>query len=316
MSRTGGRVILALNCQRPASYGNRGVLRALYGARFPEHVFLVGPGCVADPGYPTLRVPFEPWIPGPCPACPGLAPHAAGIHHLHPRLAAVAGLVGERDHVLFVEDDCVLSPRWTEAAVRARGDAADAWAGPLWWCDPEDDRGWCWPGHATGFAAFGRVDAAFDGARLARHWREVSGQELPPRLDVPLFGGFVDCLVLRGGLLRAMAADLERLAEVWHELAIPTALLQQTPRIGTLQGRALWGSERLRSLEALVGMLQAADFVHPLKLSWYEPAAVLAAYEQVGVAGFRAGPPDRPEAPASEPTLPHRPSRHARSASE
>ena len=89
-----------------------------------------------------------------------------------------------------------------------------------------------------------------------------------------------------GGIPRATrraAADFERLFGVWHEAAIPSALVRRSTRLGKLNGLALWGGGRERPLAELMEMLIRHDFVHPIKLSRYAPAAVRGAY--LAVAG-------------------------------
>jgi hypothetical protein len=90
--------------------------------------------------------------------------------------------------------------------------------------------------------------------------------------------GFSDCAVFRGDFLRRVAHDLAGLLDVWHEIAVPSTLLYNSPRLGKLEGVALWGEQRAQPLDRLLTLLQDRDYVHPIKLSRYPMPEVLARY--------------------------------------
>lgn len=281
-------VLLVVNCQRDASYGNRGVLAELYGPRFPNLVFSVGPDCPVDPRVPTIVTPWSPTLrDNQCAACPASEPwgrHPAGIHNPHPRLVQVAREMGDHDHILFVEDDCLLAPRVDPGWVRTRLADADALIAYIDFCD-RDDRRWVWGRHPTGYEAFDRLSDRFDRRRLLDHHAARTGLPAPPVGYVPLFSGFNDVLAFRAEFLRRIAPDLEALAEVWHEVAVPTILLHHTTRIGPFAGLPLWGPERDRPLDELCGLLAEHDFVHPVKLLGKDPCEVRRLYRGVADVG-------------------------------
>lgn len=270
-------VLLVVNCQRAASYGNRRLLTSLYGPRFPSLLFSVGRDCEADPDYPTLATDWAPTrTDNQCAACPAGQPwgrHPAGIHHFHPRLVQIARLAEDYPFILFVEDDCLLAPRVDPAWVRKGLAGADALIAYVDYCD-RDDRRWSWGRHPTGYEAFDRVADRFDRRRLLRHHAERTGLPAPPVSYVPLFSGYSDALAFRGEFLRRIADDLEALAEVWMEVAIPTVMLYHTTRIGPFAGLPLWGAERERPLPELFRLLADHDFVHPIKLLGKDAAEV------------------------------------------
>lgn len=271
--------LLVINCQENRSYNNRKVLLALYGDRFPNIVFTVGASCAIDPDVHTLACSWEYRLKDNVCACcdPNMDPHASGRHATHPRLVEVAKQAREFETIVFIEDDCVLSPKIDPDAIRERLGSNDALIPYVGFCD-RDSTSWIWTRHATGYSAFDEAACKFDRARLLRHWSEHSGQIAPPVLYTPMFGGFVDILVLRVKTLLAMVPDLIALQDVWHEAAIPSALMHRTARIGTIQGHALWGADRDQPREALFEKLAQGDYVHPIKLSYYTEEQARACY--------------------------------------
>lgn len=280
--RVDSSVLLVANCQLPQSGANRGLLRSLYGERFPNLAFCVGPE--GDRAPDTIVSPWRPTrlLHHQCGACPPeYSRHPAGIHQLHPRLVAIAEspLIEGADWLLFVEDDCLLGPHVTPESLAAGAGNAEVVLSEVWLCDRDDDS-WLWPWHPTGYEAFNAPGVAdrLDRERMLAHWGAHSGQPAPPVLYTPLFGAFVDWILIRPALLRRMAADLLAMAEVWHELAIPTAILHQTSRIGRSNGLALWGKDRHQPLETLLGLLPGRDFVHAIKPGLYPAEALIAGY--------------------------------------
>ena len=262
-------VLLVLNCQPPVAYRNRRVLVDLYAGRFPHVLFTVGPDCPADPSCPILSTAWSPRrVENQCACCDPSDPHPSGRHATHPRLVNVAEYASSRGFslVVFAEDDCLLSPRMTPDSIRDRMSGLDALIPYVALCD-RDSGSWIWTRHATGYAALDPVATGLDRARLLRHWSLYSGQPPPPIAYTPLFGSFADVLVFRVDLLLRMAPDLVLLQDVWHEAAIPTAMIHQTHRIGRLDGIALWGGDRDRPASELFAMLDGNDYVHPVKLS-------------------------------------------------
>lgn len=279
-------VLLVLNCQQDLSYGNRHVLSALYGGRFPELAFAIGATCPPDVAFRNIATAWEPRLRENTCACCDLADgrHPAGIHVTQPRLVEVARAAEAEgfEYVVFAEDDCVLSPRLDPAEVRRRFAAtgAEAIVPSLWFCDRDDDS-WCWTRHPTGYPALDAVAERFDRRRLLRHWATFAGTPAPPVHYVPMFGGFVDWLAFRVDFLGRLVPDLHALADLWHETAIPTAILHQTDRISLADGVALWGADRHQPTGALFSMLADRDFVHPIKLRRIGADPALAAYRQV-----------------------------------
>jgi hypothetical protein len=277
-------VALVVNCQLPRSYDNRRLLGALYGGRFPRMAFGVGPDVEPDPRFPTIVSRWRPrrYLHHQCGACPpDYWRHPAGVHQLHPRLVAIAesDALDGADWLLFVEDDCLLGPHVTPAGLAARAGDAEVVIPPLWFCDRDDDS-WLWPAHPTGYAAFDEDGVAdrLDRDRLMAHWEAYSGRPAPPVLYTPLFGGFVDWILIRPALLRRMVPDLIAMAEVWHELAVPTAVLHHTRRVAVADGLALWGRDRHQPLDRLLALLPGRDFVHAIKPGLHDPEALLAGY--------------------------------------
>lgn len=263
-------VLLVLNCQADFSYGNRRTLARLYGDRFPDLLFTVGASCAIDPDFPTLATDWSPRLKHNLCACcdPSVDPHPSGRHATHPRLARVAEYAASRgfEAVVFAEDDCLLGPSVDRDSILARLERHDALVPHLGLCD-RDDRAWVWTRHPTGYPAFDAASSTLDRPRMLRHYAAFSGGFAPPILAMPMFGGFVDMLVFRTELLLRMAPDLIALQDVWHEAAIPSALMNRTARVGPLRGRALWGDDRDLPTESLFAMLHGDDYVHPIKLS-------------------------------------------------
>ncbi len=274
-------VLLAINCQQDRSYANRQTLRALYGDRFPDLVFLVGSTCPIDPDFPTIATDWTPRRTDNLCACcdPRSDRHPSGRHATHPRLVQLARYAEEHGYqsVLFVEDDCLLAPSWTPETVLDRGEAFDALVPYLGFCD-RDDPSWCWTNHPTGYPAFDRVADRFDRPKMLRNASIHNGEPAPPVLYTPLFGGFVDILIFRVETLRKIAPDLTLLQDVWHEIAIPTALIHRTPRIGHLPGLPLWGGDRNRPFAELFGLLKRHEYVHPIKLSYLLQGEAISLY--------------------------------------
>jgi hypothetical protein len=254
----------------------------MYGDRFPDIAFAVGETCERDDRCTNIVTRWRPRLVDHfCGACnPAYGPHPAGNLCFHPRLVEVAAAADGYEFVVFTEDDCVLAPRIDPTQIRRRCADMDAIVPFLSFCD-RDDTSWVWTQHPTGYPAFDRVSDHFDRGRLLRHWAAFGGIPAPPVLYVPMFSGFVDFLVFRVDFIRRLVADLRVLEDVWHETAIPTAILHNTTRIGLADGVALWGAGRERSLEDLMGMLAAHDFVHPIKLSWFSDSEILDAYRRL-----------------------------------
>ncbi len=305
--RNDSSVAVVINFQIARSRANREILRALYGERFPKLGFCVGPDL--DSGADVdLDAGSEPdtivssWRPTrllhhQCGACPAeYSRHPAGIHQLHPRLVAIAESpwIEGADWLLFVEDDCLLGPHVTPETLVERAGDAEVVLSPVWLCDRDDDDAWLWPWHPTGYPAFTEPGVAdrLDRDRLLAHWEAYSGHPAPPLLYTPLFGAFADWILIRPSLLRRLVPDLLAMAEVWHELAIPTALMHHSARIGLTNGLSLWGHDRNQPLERLLGLLPGRDFVHAIKPGLYPPEALIAGYRALtpSASAIAAGP--------------------------
>jgi hypothetical protein len=278
----GRGVLLIVNCALDSSYRNRHVLQAIYGNRFDELVFTVSETCPTDPLFATVAQADPSPAGPPCICCNDeLGPHGALRHSFHWRLLAAEAIAAEFDHVVFAEDDCLISPQWDADRVRRLGAVWDAWAPPIRPCS-RDQSDWVWSRHAAGYPAFDAVAHGLDHVRLAAHGAQYGDGHRPGMAPV-MFYGFSDFLVAAGRIWRGLMRDLKLLRTVWHEAAIPTALLHQTPRVGVSNGLALWGSDRDRSLVELIGLLGKHDFVHAVKLSQYDESDILAVWKSLGV---------------------------------
>jgi hypothetical protein len=273
-----GGVLLVVNCALESSYENRHVLHPMYRDRFDRVLFTVSPTCRPDDGFDTVAQRWEP--PG-APACvcynDELGPHGALRHSFHPRLVELAGIAAEFDFIVFTEDDCVISPSIDADSVRRRCGQRDCIAPPIWHCD-RSNTSWVFTQHGTGYPAYDAVSHHFDRGRMLGHWADYGGGPLPEEEGPPMFYGFADWLVFEGEFFRRLVGDLRTLRDVWHEIAIPTAILQNTSRVGVSNGLVLWGTARDRPLEELTAILRDHDFVHPIKLRTYPPDAVLESY--------------------------------------
>lgn len=276
-----GRVLLVVNFSLDATYRNRHLLAELYARRFDGMLFSVSSTCLADPAYANC---VQSWVPPfryPC-ICgnPALGQHAAALHVSHPRLAELVWQAQEYEFLVITEDDCILAPWLDAAAVRQRCGEVDAAMPEIYYC-PRDHATWSWAQHPAGCAAVDAVADELDFTRLRANWRAYSGRDVPPGGQRPVFSGFIDFLVFRTEFLRRVAGDFVRLREAWHEIAIPTAILHHTSRIRTTDGVALWGQDRDRPLAGLLAELQEHEFVHPVKLSRYDPREVLDTYRRL-----------------------------------
>lgn len=276
-----GRVLLIVNCALDSSYNNRHVLDAMYRDRFDELVFTVSATCGNDPRFPTIA---QRWEPPRLPACicsnAELGEHGALRHSFHTRLLAAASLAADFDYVMFAEDDCVISPRWDSRTVRKRCEGWDALAPTIRPCR-RDDTSWVWAQHGAGYPAFDAVADRLDHGQLAANWHRYGGMELEPAAEPIMFLGFCDWFIAGRSLFQRMIRDLEILQLLWHEAAIPTAMLHNTPQIGVSNGLPLWGTARDRPLAELMSLLERHDFVHAIKLSQYGPKEILAVYRSI-----------------------------------
>ena len=271
-------VLLVVNCALDSSYENRHVLDRMYRGRFDRVLFAVSPTCRPDEGFDTV---VQSWEPPGTPACvcynAELGPHGALRHSFHPRLVELAEVAAEFDFVVFTEDDCVISPSVDADWVHQRCGESDCVVPPIWHCD-RSNTGWVWTQHGAGYPAFDAVSRLFDRRRMISNWTAYGGGPLPEEDGPPMFFGFADWLVFGGAFFGRLVRDLRTLRGVWHEIAIPTAILHNTSRVGVSNGLALWGTARDRPLEELTAILREHDFVHPIKLRDYSPGAVLEAY--------------------------------------
>ena len=117
---------------------------------------------------------------------------------------------------------------------------------------------------------------ALDRQRLLDHWKAVGGRLVGDDPDplVPMFMGFSDWLAFPTEVLQRVARDCILLQEVWHEAAIPTAIVHNTATIQFARCRVLWGEDRNRPLAELMAMLPDNDFVHPIKFGQHGRAIV------------------------------------------
>jgi hypothetical protein len=276
------RVLLVLNCAADASYGNRELLATLYRDRFDGLAFAVNETCARDPAYGNIVGSWSP--PADSPECicgtVALGRHLALQHVLHPRLIDIAQHAEGFEFVVFTDDDCYLSPTLDAVAVRQRCADVDALTPPIFYCAP-DAQDWVWTQHATGYPAYRTATRDWSREQLVQHWLAYGGQPVPESVSQPMFFGFSDCAVFRSSFLRRLVEDLPRLFPVWHEAAIPSAVMYHASRLGKLDGSALWGAQRAQPLADLLALLPNCDFVHPIKTARYAPDELLAGYREL-----------------------------------
>jgi hypothetical protein len=219
-------VLLVVICRQAVAYRNRRVLRALYAERFDDLAFALGAESAPDPDYWNILSNWRPRLADNLCACcdPARGRHPAGVHCNQMLLVAAANAAEGYEFILFTEDDCLLSPRLDAGWVRQRCARVEALV-PWIALRERDDASWVWTQHPTGYPAFDAVASRFDRERLLRHWEDYSRTPAPPLLYTPMISGYRDWLALRIDLLHRMVPDLEALADVWHEAAIPTALV-------------------------------------------------------------------------------------------
>ncbi len=276
------RTLLVINCALDESYANRSLLHGLYGPQFADIAFAISPTCEPDPSYRNI---IQTWIPpagdaGCLCGNAALGPHPAVVHSTVPRWIEAAAVCDGFDCVVFTEDDCLLSPRLTASSLRSWFEEFDCVAPPISYCFREMTS-WMWASHDSVFPKFAQVASYFRGDRLATNWVRYRGAVPPEQPRLPLFYGFVDWLAMRTDFLRELTVDLLHLRRVWHEVAIPTAILHRTSRVGVSNGIALWGKQRDQSLDELMALLATHDFVHPVKLLRYEQEEVIRLYRHV-----------------------------------
>lgn len=277
------QVLLVINCARDASYANRHVLSEIYAKQFDAIVFAISQSCVPDRNFSNV---IQSWDHSPltnhCPCGDRtLGHHSTFFHSFHPRLIDVADIVGDYKHVVFAEDDCLISPKINSATVAGICKGIDALLSPVEFC-PRDDQSWVWTRHSTGYTALDRVASHFDSRRLLSNWERYRGYRIESRQGAaPMFKAFVDWMIMESDFLRSLVDDLTNLQQVWHEAAIPTAVLHNTHRIGVSNGIALWGERRSRTLHDLLALLREHDFVHPVKPSVYLPDELIREYNTV-----------------------------------
>lgn len=283
-------VLLAINCQEDKLYEHRHLLSAMYSDRFDRIAFLVNETCEADPSFTNIVTLWKP-----PPYCPGRAcpcgdayygTHAVDMHQKHPRLAALADAAEGYEVAIFADTDCILSPALTAESIRRRCAEFDVVMPPIqhW---PRGNGSWSWSVHEAGYPSLDRMMHYLDRDRLLRHWRQFRGQciipESPPPL-LPMFCGFSDWLAFDASFLRRIARDFVALQHVWHEAAIPTAILHGTSRIQIARCQVLWGADRELSLPELMRRVRHHDYVHPIKFGQYGPQ-ILDHYIQMQIAG-------------------------------
>jgi hypothetical protein len=274
-------VLLVINCQEDTLYSHRHLIRNLYQSRFPRISFLVNPTCPLDHEYSNIVVrwtppPFSPARECSCRhRCP--EPHTQDLHVRHPRLIDVADAATEAgvEAVLYSDTDCVFSPTLDATAIARRCRRFDAITPPIAH-HPRGDRSWIWAHNDVGFPALDRMSRALDRQRLLDHWKALGGRLAGDDPDplVPMFMGFADWLAFPTEVLQRVARDCLVLQQVWHEAAIPTAIVHNTSRIQFARCRVLWGEDRNRPLAELMAMLPDNDFVHPIKFGEHRAAIV------------------------------------------
>jgi hypothetical protein len=277
------RTLLVINCARDESYANRHVLSEIYASQFDQIAFAIGQSCVTDRNFDNI---VQSWnhqsLTNICPCGdPTLANHTTYFHSFHTRLADAARITEGYDYVVFTEDDCLVSPKINSRTVVEICEDNDVVLSPLS-IRPRDSKAWVWTNHSAGCAALDQVEADLDRQRLLHNWEryDCSGIGFPDD-RLPIFSGFVDWMIVRSEFLRSLAGDLLLLRKVWHEIAIPTAVLHNTHRIGISNGLALWGETRARPLDELLAMIKEHHFVHPIKPSRYLPDDLIRAYDAI-----------------------------------
>jgi hypothetical protein len=276
------RVLLVVNCALDRSYENRHVLRALYDEQFDAFNLAVSQTCAIDPAYATIVQSWdinESQIPCPC-GTEALGEHTTSIHSLHPRLIDIARHSEDFDYVVFAEDDCLIAPTIRSDWVVQQMAERDVYLPPIEFC-PREHTTWVWTQHETGYPAYDRIAHRLTQKQLRDHWSQYSHEGLSHDERTPLFFGFVDFVIFRSEFLRDIASDLATLINVWHEVAIPTAVMSRTSRIGRSNGVALWGEDRQRTLDDLTSLLRQHDFVHPVKLSQYSHQSLCSVYSRI-----------------------------------
>ena len=280
------RVLVAINCQSDFSYQNRELLQSLYGDRFDDLAFVVNDSCLTDKNVTNIVSHWRPAPLGPdnrCLCCPAsVGDHTIGIHTFHPRLQYVAERANDYEFVLFVEDDCVLSPRLNAKRVQELC-ALTTPSCPAYGLAIRPMR----PGFgivtskpipkweksriiSTGLAC-GNIGRAFP----ARRFLFNPMCQCSPVIPISSFYAL--------SLLREIIADFQALEQVWFEIAVPTAILHYTSRIGLTEGIALWGADRNRPLEELIAMLRPVDWLHPIKLLMYPSTRIRDVYRAISL---------------------------------
>lgn len=264
-------VLLAINCQEDKLYEHRHLIFAMYSDRFDRIAFLVNDTCELDPSFTNIVTPWKPPPYSPGRACPcgdaHYGAHAVDVHQKHPRLADLAHAAEGYEAVIFADTDCILSPALTAEAIRRRCTEFDAIVPPIqhW---PRGDGSWYWSVHEAGYSSLDRMIHYLDRDRLLRHWRQFRGLPLIPEPSpplLPMFCGFSDWLAFDAMFLRRIARDFVAMQQVWHEAAIPTAILHGTSRIQVARCQVLWGPDRELPLAELMARARHHDFVHPIK---------------------------------------------------
>lgn len=275
------RVLLVINCARDASYANRHVLSEIYSEQFDAVAFAISQSCVPDRNFRNV---VQSWdyssLSNLCPCGDRtLGDHCTYFHSFHPRLIDVAEIMDDFGYVVFAEDDCLISPNIHSASVASMCKDKDVILSPIEFCPPDDET-WVWTRHSTGYAAFDQVASQFDCQRLLSNWERYGGTGIESAsCQTPMFKAFVDWTILEKDFLQSLVGDLAHLNEVWHEAAMPTAILHNTHRIGVSNGLALWGGQRAQTLRELIEPLRERDFVHPVKPSLYLPDELICQYE-------------------------------------
>jgi hypothetical protein len=278
----GERVMLLLDCRDAGAYGLRRELASLYAGRFDETWFLVGPGVEADPAFDTL---VSTWEPPPVEAC-GCGrggPHPTSAHHVHVRLAGAAESVMRRSDYVAVVDAAALLPG---KKVSREGVLAtlvprnlDAATGRIYLA-PRDQEGYDWPRRPSGYPAFEASGVDFGTALIYDHFSAATGGPPVPLGYPPLFSCCLGCFYLKSTFLGVLAGDLEAMAGVWSELAVPTAILGHTARVAWLKFAPLWGDDQLSTGKAL-GLLKSHDWAYPFELEGKVDDDFLAAYRHL-----------------------------------